>query len=482
MISKKGVVAWLIMLMTVLCFSSPASVSAASFPDVSKSHRAYDEVMYLANKKILSGYTDGTFKPGSYVTRSEAASMIGRALHLKGGYRQTEYRDVPKGHYASGYIQDMSNDNILSGYGNGYFGVSDKLTREQMASILSRAWTFKETSNLSFTDVPKSSPTYVPINKLATAGIVGGYPNGKFGPKDYIMRADFALMLARVLNPEFRSKPAEPKPEPPPPPTTNPIAQAQVTADFLNVRTGPDASNSAVGMLRYGTMVDVYTKLSNGWAYVKGSSLTGYVHGGYLSYGTTTPVDPSNPLKGRIVVIDPGHGGTDPGALGYGLKEKDITLITSKLLRDYLEEAGAKVVMTRDTDIFHALEKRVTIANDANGEVFLSVHANAFNGSANGTETYYNEDNKKSADNKKLATFIQTRLLIPELEMNNRGVKEANFYVIKNQNKMASSLVELGFIDHKSDALKLASDTWRKKAAYQIHLGIKDYFTYLQNK
>jgi N-acetylmuramoyl-L-alanine amidase len=481
--SVKIVVTCLFLLVTAVCFSSPESVSAASFPDVSKSHRAYDEVMYLANKKILSGYTDGTFKPDSHVTRSEAASMIGRALQLKGGYRETEYRDVPKGHYASGYIQDMSNDNILAGYGNGYFGVSDKLTREQMASILTRAWSFKETSNLSFSDVPKSSPTYVPINKLATAGVVGGYPNGKFGPKDYIMRADFALMLARVLNPEFRSKPAEIKPEPEPtpePPTTSPIAQAQVTADFLNVRTGPDASNSAIGMLRYGTTVDVYTKYPNGWAFVKSSTLTGYVHGGYLRY--VALLDPSNPLNGRTIVIDPGHGGTDPGAIGYGLKEKDITLITSKLIRDYLKEAGANVVMTRDTDIFHELGKRVSIANDAKGEVFISIHANAFNGTANGTETFYNGDNSKSADNKKLATFIQNRLLIPELDMNNRGVKEANFYVIKNQNQMPSSLVELGFIDHRSDAAKLASDTWRKKAAYQIHLGIKDYFNYLLTK
>lgn len=480
--SMKIAVICLFLLVTAVCFSSPESVSAASFPDVSKSHRAYDEVMYLANKKILSGYTDGTFKPDSHVTRSEAASMIGRALQLKGGYRETEYRDVPKGHYASGYIQDMSNDNILAGYGNGYFGVSDKLTREQMASILSRGWPFKETSSLSFSDVPKSSPAYVPINKLATAGIVGGYPNGKFGPKDYIMRADFALMLARVLNPEFRSKPAEPKPEPEPtpePPTTSPIAQAQVTADFLNVRTGPDASNSAIGMLRYGTKVDVYTKYPNGWAFVKSSSLTEYVHGGYLKYGTSNP---SNPLEGKIIVVDAGHGDDDPGAIGYGMQEKDITLIVSKYLRDYLEDAGAKVVMTRETDIFHELEERVSIAKKANGDVFVSVHVNSFSGTAHGTETYYNADNAFSAENKKLATYIQLRMINSDLGMNDRGVKKGPFYVIKYQKNMPSSLVELGFISDKSDAAKLASDTWRKKAAYQIHLGINDYFNYLMTK
>jgi N-acetylmuramoyl-L-alanine amidase len=410
--------------------------------------------------------------------------MIGRALHLQGGYRTTEYKDVPKGHYASGYIQDMSNDNILAGYGNGYFGVNDKLTREQMASILTRAWSFKETSNLVFSDVPKSSPVYVPINKLATAGIVGGYPNGKFGPKDYIMRADFALMLARVLNPEFRSKPAEPKPEPPPvtppvtpaPPTTTPIAQAQVMANFLNIRTAPDAISPAIGMLPYGTNVDVLSKLSNGWAFVSSPLLTGYVNAGYLRYIT------DNPLQGRIIVVDAGHGDTDPGASGYGMKEKDLTLIAAKHLRDYLTEAGATVVMTRETDIFHALEKRVAIAKDAGGDVFVSIHINSSGGDGHGTETYYNGDNNMSADSKKLAAFIQKRMMSEDLDMTDRGVKEANYYVNKYQTAMPSTLVELGFIDHKDDAARLASDTWRKKAAYAIHLGIKDYFEYLNTK
>ncbi|ANX13778.1 hypothetical protein ABE41_017345 [Fictibacillus arsenicus] len=473
MISRKAVVTCLLLLVTALCFSSPGSVSASSFPDVPTTHRAYDEIMYLANKKILGGYTDGTFKPDNRVTRSEAASMIGRALELQGGYRDTEYLDVPKGHFASGYIQDMSNEKILAGYGNGYYGVNDKLTREQMASILTRAWSFPETSGITFTDVPVTSPSFVPINKLATAGVVGGYPGGKFGPKDYIMRADFALMLARALNPDFRGKPAEPEP----------IAQAQVVADFLNVRTAPDASATRIGAYAYGTNVDVYSKLSNGWAYVSANNLKGYVHGAYLKYPSiTVPSDPSNPLKGKIVVVDAGHGDHDPGASGFGLKEKDITLITAKHLRDYLEKAGAKVVMTRETDIFHELEKRVSIANLAGGQAFVSIHTNSFNGTAHGTETYYNEDNNMSAYNKKLATYIQNRMLIPELDMKDRGVKEANFYVIKNQRNMASTLVELGFIDHKDDSAKLASDTWRKKAAYQIHLGIKDYFQYLQNK
>jgi N-acetylmuramoyl-L-alanine amidase len=475
MFSRKVVVTCLFMLVTVLCFSSAGSVSAASFPDVPKSHRAYDEIMYLANKKMVGGYTDGTFKPDHYVTRSEAASMIGRALQLPGGYRETEYADVPKGHYASGYIQDMSNHKILAGYGTGYYGVNDKLTREQMASILTRAWSFSNTSGITFKDVPVTSPSFIPINKLATAGVVGGYPGGKFGPMDYIKRSDFSLMLARVLNPDFRGKPAEPKP----------IAQAQVIADFLNVRTEPNADAVRIGQYAYGTNVNVYSKLSNGWAYVGTNSLKGYVHGAYLEYPSSpnpNPVDPSNPLKGNIIVVDAGHGDTDPGASGFGMKEKDITLIAAKHLRDYLKAAGATVVMTRETDIFHELEKRVSIANMSGGQVFVSIHTNSFNGSGHGTETYYNEDNSMSAYNKKLATYIQNRMMVPELDMKDRGVKEANFYVIKYQNKMASTLVELGFIDNKGDAAKLASDTWRKKAAYQIHLGIKDYFRYLQNK
>ncbi|MGM0805745.1 MAG: N-acetylmuramoyl-L-alanine amidase [Bacillota bacterium] len=470
---KKIVAACLLFIMVTLCISPMGSVSATSFPDVPKSHRAYSEIMYLANKGIIGGNPDGKFKPDDYVTRAEAAKMIGVALQLKGGHRETEYIDVPSGFYASGYIQDMSNTGILGGYGNGYFGVNDKLTRVQMALIITRAWPFNTMSGIHFKDVDVSSPSYTAINKLATAGIIGGYPNGNFGPKDLIKRADFALMLARTLNPNYRSKPVEMKP----------IGQAQVIADFLNVRTAPDASSAKISSFSYGTTVNVYSKLSNGWAYVGTSSVKGFVHGGYLKYPSTTippvPTDPSNPLKGKIIVVDAGHGDSDPGALGYGMKEKDITLITAKHLRDALVAAGAKVVMTRETDIFHELEKRVSIAKMANGQAFVSIHTNSFNGQGHGTETYYNEDNALSADNKKLATYIQKRMMVPELDMRDRGVKEANFYVIKYQNKMPSTLVELGFIDNKSDAAKLASDTWRKKAAYQIHLGIKDYF---QNK
>jgi N-acetylmuramoyl-L-alanine amidase len=475
MVCKKIVTVCLLFLVATLCISSPESVSATSFPDVPTSHRAYNEIMYLANQNIVAGIPDGRFKPEDYVTRAEAATMIGRALKLQGGQRVTEYVDVPKAFYASGYIQDMSNTNILAGYGNGYFGVSDKLTREQMALIITRAWSFPETSGVTFSDVNVSSQSYIPINKLATAGVVSGYPDGKFGPKDFIKRADFALMLARTLNPNYRKNPSELKP----------IGQATVIADFLNVRTAPEANATRISAFAYGTTVNVYSKLSNGWAYVGTSSLKGFVHGAYLKYPSTIPTvpsDPANPLKGKIIVVDAGHGDTDPGASGYGMKEKDITLITAKHLRDALEAAGAIVIMTRETDVFHELSKRVSIANLAGGQAFVSIHTNSFNGEGHGTETYYNEDNNMSAYNKKLATYIQNRMMVPELDMRDRGVKEANFYVIKYQNKMASTLVELGFIDNKSDASKLASDTWRKKAAYQIHLGIKDYFQYLQNK
>ncbi|OOE14431.1 N-acetylmuramoyl-L-alanine amidase [Fictibacillus arsenicus] len=462
---KKNIIAFLFLITSVLCLSPSGSVSATSFSDVSSNHRAYDEIMYLANKSTLGGYTDGTFRPDNYVSRAEAASMIGRALKLPGGNRTTEYVDVPKTHYASGFIQDMSDKNILAGYGNRYYGVNDKLTREQMAAIITRSWTFSNTSSINFTDVPLDSPTYDSINKLANAGIVGGYPNGEFGPKDFIKRADFALMLARVLNPDFRSSNTEPKP----------IAQAQVTADSLNVRLGPSTDANRTGSFPNGTVVNVYSKLSNGWAYVGTSNLKGYVYGTYLRYTT-------NPLKGRTIVLDPGHGGSDPGASGYKLIEKNIVLITSRHVRDYLQAAGANVVMTRNSDVFLSLSQRVSVANNANGEIFVSIHANAFNGSANGTETYYNGDTRMAAENKKLATFIHQRMMSSNLGTIDRGVKEGNFQVIKSQVNMPSTLVELAFIDYINDAKKLASDEWRKRAANAIHLGIKDYFYYLMTK
>ncbi len=147
-----------------------------------------------------------------------------------------------------------------------------------------------------------------------------------------------------------------------------------------------------------------------------------------------------------MIIIDPGHGGKDPGAIGNGLNEKDVVLRISKKVTKRLKDHNQKALMTRDKDIFIDLTERSNISNRNNGEVFVSIHCNSFhNSNANGVETYHYPS---SIEGNKLATMVQNEL--KGLFKSNRGVKSANFSVLR-KTKAIAILVELGFISNKSD-------------------------------
>lgn len=171
-----------------------------------------------------------------------------------------------------------------------------------------------------------------------------------------------------------------------------------------------------------------------------------------------------------VVYLDPGHGGTDSGAVGNGLKEKDINLKIALAVRDKLQKMGVVVKMSRDTDVFVSLQDIATGANAAMPDVFVSIHQNSFTGTnVNGIETYWW---KGSSDNE-LASLIQKNL-INNTNANNRGVKKDDYYVIKNT-LMPSSLVECGFITNPNEARLLASQDYQNKLADAIANGTYEY-------
>lgn len=179
-------------------------------------------------------------------------------------------------------------------------------------------------------------------------------------------------------------------------------------------------------------------------------------------------------IVGQTIVIDPGHGGKDPGASGNGLVEKEIVLDVSKRVNSKLFNSLAKVVMTRESDTYPTLEARVNQAEKSGADMFVSIHVNSFtSGAASGTETWY-DSTYAAAASKELAEEIQKEL-VKALGTNDRGVKEGGFYVVKHT-KMPSVLVELAFISNSSDADKLASNTYRQKAADAIYRGIMNYY------
>ncbi|MGM0602737.1 MAG: N-acetylmuramoyl-L-alanine amidase [Bacillota bacterium] len=187
------------------------------------------------------------------------------------------------------------------------------------------------------------------------------------------------------------------------------------------------------------------------------------------SFVTTTRKD--------LIVIDPGHGGFDPGAVGKnGLKEKEVNLAVAKYLAEMLEDSGQSVVMTRNSDEFISLKQRVSTANKSGAAMFVSIHANAFNDPlSNGTETYYSR--VKSEDSKKLAEYLQKELETG-LGLFGRGVKEENLYVIK-YTQMPAALIETAFLSNAHEETLLSQDMFRKKAARAIYRGIIKYMNNL---
>jgi N-acetylmuramoyl-L-alanine amidase len=249
-----------------------------------------------------------------------------------------------------------------------------------------------------------------------------------------------------------------------------------VTTTNLNFRTGPSTSNNLISTIPEGTVVEVIST-ENGWSKIKYNSKEGYVSASYLkdytgdssdsSSNTTLPS--SKPLYAKTtIVIDPGHGGHDPGAIGFGRNEKDIALSISKKINANLKTLGYKTIMTRSTDVYVTLADRYTIANNNNADMFVSIHLNsASSSSAKGIETLYK-------NSKTFANDIQTEM-IAATSATNRGLKNRTDLAVLNGTKMAAALVETGFISNSDESAKLATTSYQDTLAASIAKGIAKY-------
>ena len=237
------------------------------------------------------------------------------------------------------------------------------------------------------------------------------------------------------------------------------------------------------------------------------------------------PAPPAENLQGRFslsrqlglgisrIVIDPGHGGHDPGAQTRGLNEADLVLdVALRLQQLLLKASGFEVVLTRDTDIFIPLEERTAIANRAGADLFLSIHANASrNPKAHGVETYFlnfasNPDaeavaarensasgqtmhnlpdivraitlNNKLDESRDFATLVQ-RAMIDKLGASNKqirdlGVRQAPFVVLIGAG-MPSILAEISFLTHQQEGRLLKTPAYRQKIAEALFAGVQEY-------
>lgn len=187
------------------------------------------------------------------------------------------------------------------------------------------------------------------------------------------------------------------------------------------------------------------------------------------------PVVPRGRFK---VVIDPGHGGPDPGAIGIrGLRETDVVLDVSLQLARLLEARGVVVEMTRTSDIDVDLPPRVALANQSGADAFISIHANALSlarPDVNGIESFYFATGSQAGLSRRLADAVQQQMLAISPGTPDRGVKAARFFVIRRAT-MPSTLVEMGFVTGQLDASRLREPDFRRRMALALAAGILNY-------
>ncbi|WP_018393453.1 S-layer homology domain-containing protein [Bacillus sp. 37MA] len=193
-------------LLTSLLLPSIQAEAAGKFRDVASNHWAINQIEFLSSKGVISGFSDGTFKPETNVTRGQAAIMLVRALDLSLSNRSNPgFKDVSTKHSAYKYIAAIVDAGI---YPKGAKYEPDKtLTREEMARMLVNAYSFKGQKNVTFSDVSKSYWAQPYISLLAENGITAGFSNGTFQPKGAVTRAQFSVFLSRCLDDRFKVEP-----------------------------------------------------------------------------------------------------------------------------------------------------------------------------------------------------------------------------------------------------------------------------------
>ncbi len=181
--------------------------------------------------------------------------------------------------------------------------------------------------------------------------------------------------------------------------------------------------------------------------------------------------DETGDLKGKTIVIDPGHGGKDSGTIGtIGTLEKTLTIRTANLLADKLRAAGSNVIITRQNDIFITLQDRVNISNLNRADAFISIHYDSIkDSSVRGMTSYY-----YSSSQKELANVLHESI-IESSELKDRGVRQNNYFVLRENNQPAT-LLELGYLSNKQEEQLVSSQKYQETVSAAIYEGLENYF------
>ena len=184
-------------------------------------------------------------------------------------------------------------------------------------------------------------------------------------------------------------------------------------------------------------------------------------------------------LRGKVIVVDPGHGGSQTGASYGGIHEKDLNLAIAKKVKDLLVAQGATVYMTRSTDVTTSLGARTELANNKDADLFVSIHNNAtVTGSAySGTEVLY-KAGKSYSNGMSNYSFAETmrKALMAKIDTIDRGLKDRQDLYVLNRTNMPAVLVEVGYMTNPTELKKLNTDSFQMKVAQGITQGVVNVY------
>jgi len=500
------------LVVVLLLFSaSPASAQTKGFPDVGKSLPSYDAIQFLSGAGIISGYKNGDFGPGDTLKRAQATKMLVLWKEVFPVTTGNTFPDVDETYRC--YIETAVAEGWITGFSNGRFKPYNTLTREQMAIIMVRAmdWegTAKELTTAQMDEILSAFADQADISAVARPYVAVAVSEGLFGgsggrllPGEGITRGQFCLVVfraelkSRTLITAVRASCDYPDKTrvvidlscAPGAVTASATSDGLLNIDYQNgvidgnlsqTFVSPEVTGVSARQINY-TPRTVRIALDLGrYQKYRVMSLAPSEGYGYriavdVYRRTTGPEGEGGPL----ICIDPGHGGTDSGAVGTTkAKEKDVNLAIGLMLAQNLRQAGLQVMMTRSDDGYPDLHYRAALANEAGAGLFVSIHNNASGDpAAVGTETFYwGTPEEWSPEGRLLAETIQ-RNLVAAIQSVDRGAR-THWYnlVVLAETLMPAALVEVGFMTNPAEEAMLLTPAYQQAAAQGITAGILEF-------
>lgn len=433
------------------------------------------------SSNVLKSYNEGT----SVKYRTHTANWYEATVYVNGkattGYihKSDVINDDAKQETLSGiakkrvnvYSSTSTSSSILKSYNEGstlkyktftknWYEATVYVNGKATTGYIQKSATIDEdAARTDYRGVALASPTKVYANESTSANVLKSYGSGsilKYRSYTDNWYEATVYVNGKATTGYINKKDVENSKNPQQ--TLTGTAQSKVT-----VYTKASNTSSVLKTYSKGSKIKYKTFTSNWYevtVFVNGKAQTGYIKTNTMEKG----------LQGKVIVLDPGHGGHDPGAMGI---EKDLNLNTANYLRSYLNAAGAEVIMTRSTDVYLTLAERVEISHQYSADAFISIHYNSNpDPSPNGIETYYLPSNENERE---LAQLIQDGV-VAETGLRDRGVKNnGNFHVIR-ENQNVAVLVELGFLSNPEEYDVVTKAAYQKKAAKGIYNGLNQYF------